>query len=226
MIKYKCLIIEDEPLAAEKVKGFIGKHPALVYLRTFSNPVQAIDYLDQNEVDIIFLDIEMKPLTGIEFLKSVKTNAKIIMTTAHDEYAIEGYELCVSDYLLKPFSFSRFLKAIEKVKLELKDQLIVDYLFVKTDYHLEKIMIGSILYIKGMRDYLQIVTAGKKIMTLGKFSSYEEKLVPSNFARVHKSYLVSIEKIEKIEKNRIYISGEKIPIGEVYRERFFEKINV
>lgn len=224
-MKYKCVIIEDEPLAANKVKYFVDKHPDLEHTHTFEDPLKALKYLDQAHVDIIFLDIQMKQLTGIEFLKTIETDAKIVMTTAYSEYAIEGYELQVTDYLLKPFSFSRFVKAMEKVKSELKEPATSDFIFVKTEYHLEKVVLQDILFIKGMRDYLQIVTKSTKIMTLDKFSTYEEKLPTSNFCRVHKSFLVSISKIEKIERNRIYINSDIIPIGEAYKDAFLKKIN-
>ena len=225
-MKYKCVIIEDEPLAAKKVKSFVDKHPDLEHIQTFFDPLNALNHLNQAQSDIIFLDIQMKQLTGIEFLKTIKTNAKIVMTTAYSEYAIEGYELQVTDYLLKPFSFSRFVKAIEKVKSELKEHASSDYIFVKTEYHLKKVMVQDILFVKGMRDYLQIITKSTKIMTLDKFSTYEEKLSNGNFCRVHKSFLVSIPKIDKIERNRIYIGNEVIPIGEAYKEAFLKKINL
>ena len=225
-MKYKCVIIEDEPLAVNKVKSFIDRHPDLEHTQTFEDPLKALKHLDQDQVDIIFLDIQMKQLTGIEFLKTIQTNAKIVMTTAYSEYAIEGFELRVTDYLLKPFSFSRFVKAVEKVKSELKEHASSEYIFVKTEYHLEKVVVEDILFVKGMRDYLQIITKSTKIMTLDKFSTYEEKLSKGNFSRVHKSFLVSISKIDKIERNRIYIGSEVIPIGEAYKEAFLKKINL
>ena len=170
----------------------------------------------------------MKMLTGIQFLESLKSKPKVIITSAYDEYALKGYELDISDYLLKPFSFDRFLKSAEKVYNELSNKNIgqnPDYVFVKTEYRIEKIELKRILYIQGMKDYLQICTADKKVMTLQTFKNLAQILPKNEFVRVHNSYIVSISKIESIERNRIKIGDDLIPISDSYKGGFYELLN-
>jgi two-component system, LytTR family, response regulator len=229
MDKYSCIIIEDEPLALEKTKDFINKVPFLHLSASFDNALTGLAYLNNNKVDLLFLDINMDELSGIELLESSKINSQVIITTAYQEYALKGYELQITDYLLKPFTFNRFLQAVNKAQDNLVHHTIpeaqTEYIFVKTENRLEKIMLDEILYIEGMRDYRRIHTLKKKIMTLQNFSEFE-KLVPSNLlCRVHKSYMVSINKIESIERSRIKIANEMIPISETYKDAFFQIIN-
>lgn len=223
-MKIKCIAIEDEPLALKKIKGFIEQVDFLELLDGFNNAVDAIGYLKQNDVDLIFLDIRMKRLSGIQFLESLQIKSKVIITSAYDEYALRGYELDVVDYLLKPFTFERFLKSVDKVYNQLNEiakKNINEYLFVKTEYRIEKIGIKDILFIKGMKDYLQIHTLDKKIMTLQTFKNLLEILPEVDFQRVHLSYIISISKIENIEKNRIRIGQDLIPISDSYKDRFY-----
>ncbi|BDS15449.1 LytR/AlgR family response regulator transcription factor [Aureispira anguillae] len=223
-MKINCIIIEDEPLASKKLSTFIERLPALNLLQSFDNALSAIDFISSNRIDLIFLDIQMEQLTGIEFLESVQTNAQVIITTAYSEFALKGYELRVSDYLLKPYSFSRFVQAIDKITIQ--HQLLQpgreekDFIFVKTEYRVERVNLNDILYIEGMKDYLRLVTTMGNIMTLQRFKTYEAYLPAHQFARVHKSYIVAIAKIESIERNRIKIGDQRIPISETYRERF------
>jgi two-component system LytT family response regulator len=194
-------------------------------LKGFDNAIDAHGFIKQNDVDLIFLDIRMKSLSGIQFLESVKPDAKIIITSAYDEYALKAYELDVADYLLKPFSFERFLKSAEKVYEQLKstnNRTSKEFIFVKTEYRIEKVRLGDILYIQGMKDYLQIHTSNKKIMTLQTFKNMAEILPEENFQRVHNSYIVSISKIDHIEKNRIYIANTIIPISDSYKKSFYK----
>jgi DNA-binding LytR/AlgR family response regulator len=228
-MQINCIAIEDEPLALKKLTGFINKIEYLRLSKTFDNAIEAISYLKGNSVDLIFLDIQMEEFTGIQFLETIKQRPKVIITTAYDKYAVKGYELDVSDYLLKPFTFERFLQAIEKVFNSIKEKLTPtsgDYIFVKTEYRLEKIKVSEILYIEGMNEYLRIVTEDKKIMTLQNFKSMEEMLPKNNFLRVHKSYIVAIDKIESIERNRIKIQKMIIPISDSYKEIFFNRIGM
>lgn len=223
-----CIVIEDEPLAIEKLVRYIEKLPTLQLLKTFSSAVEAIPFLKANSIDIIFLDIEMKELTGIQLLESINIQSKIIITTAYDKYALKGYELKVSDYLLKPISFERFIKACDKVIEEiesLKKQQRNSIIFIKTEYRLEGIHLDEIFYIEGMGDYRQIVTYSKKIMTLQNFGELQTLLADNNFCRVHNSYIVSIKDIQKIEKNRIYIGEKVIPISQSYSSGFYAKLN-
>ncbi|MEN8193195.1 MAG: LytTR family DNA-binding domain-containing protein [Bacteroidota bacterium] len=224
-MKINCIVIEDEPLALKKIVDFIDDVEYLNLLEGFDNAVDAVGFLRSNSVDLVFLDIRMKKLTGIQFLESLVSKPKVIVTSAYDEYALKGYELNVSDYLLKPFSFDRFLKSVEKVYADLnlkKGEQKPDYIFIKTEYRVEKVELKDILFIKGMKDYLQIITHAKKIMTLQSFGNMMQILPDEEFVRVHNSYVVSIAKIENIERNRIRIGEELIPISDSYKECFYD----
>lgn len=223
-MKINCIAIEDEPLALKKITEFIEQVDYLNLLEGFNNAIDAIGYLKRNSVDLIFLDIQMKKLSGIQFMESLQNKPKIIITSAYDEYALKGYELDVADYLLKPFSFDRFLKSVEKVYNQLvqtKTSLNNNFIFIKTEYRIEKIELNDILFIQGMKDYLQIHTSNRKIMTLQTFKNLLEILPSSDFQRVHNSYIVAIAKIENIERNRIQIGKEIIPISDSYKEKFY-----
>jgi two-component system, LytTR family, response regulator len=222
-----CIAIEDEPLALKKIKEFIEQVDYLNLLEGFNNGVDAIGYLKKNAVDLIFLDIRMKKLSGIQFLEALQNRPKVIITTAYDEYALKGYELDVADYLLKPFPFERFLKSVDKVYTQLNglmSNITIDYLFVKTEYRIEKVVLKDILYIQGMKDYLQIHTLDRKIMTLQTFKNLLETLPSNDFQRVHNSYVVAISKIENIERNRIKIGDDLIPISDSYKDKFYETL--
>jgi len=228
MDKYSCIIIEDEPLALKRTMDFVNKIPFLNLIDTFDNAINGLFYLKSNKVDLLFLDINMDELSGIELLESSKIDSQVIITTAYQEYALKGYELNVTDYLLKPFTFDRFLKAINKAHENLTNHISdsqPDFIFVKTEYRLEKIMLNEIIYIEGMRDYRRIHTVNKRVMTLQNFSEFE-KLIPSSIVcRVHKSYMVAINKIVSIERNRIKIADQLIPISESYKEVFYQIIH-
>ncbi|MDO8896806.1 MAG: LytTR family DNA-binding domain-containing protein [Bacteroidales bacterium] len=223
-----CIIIEDEPLAVEKLVLFINKIPNLNLLGTFNSGIDAIGFLNLNTVDLIFLDIEMKELSGIQLLESISIKSKVIITTAYEKYAIKGFELQVCDFLMKPITFERFLKSYDKANYEIereKGVKSVSKIFIKTEYRLEGVDTNKILYIEGMGDYRKLVTTEKTIMTLQTFKDLEDLLPTDKFCRVHNSYLVSIEKIEKIERNRIQIQKKLIPISHSYSKHFFKKIN-
>lgn len=223
-MKINCIAIEDEPLALKKIKAFIEQVNFLNLMGGFNNAVDAMGFLKTNSVDLIFLDVRMKKLSGIQFLESLQIRPKVIITSAYDEYALKGYELDVADYLLKPFTFERFLKSVDKVYNQInsiESGYSNDYIFVKTEYRIEKVEINDILYIQGMKDYLQIHTTDRKIMTLQTFRNLLEILPQINFQRVHNSYVVSISKIDNIERNRIRIGKEFIPISDSYKDKFF-----
>lgn len=228
MDRYSCIIIEDEPLALKRTSDFVNKIPFLNLLGTFDNSINGLFYLKANKVDLLFLDINMDELSGIELLESSKLDSQVIITTAYQKYALKGYELNVTDYLLKPFTFDRFLKAVSKAQENIKKSLSTiqqESIFVKTENRLEKINISDILFIEGMRDYRRIHTVNKRIMTLQNFSELEQ-ILPSNLVcRVHKSYMVGINKIESIERRRIKIADQIIPISESYIELFSQVIN-
>lgn len=223
-----CIIIEDEPLAVEKLVRFIKKMPMLNLLNTFNSGIDAIGFLNSNTVDLIFLDIEMKELSGIQLLESISIKSKVIITTAYEKYAIKGFELQVCDYLLKPITFERFVKSCDKANSEIEREKRVksdSKIFIKTEYRLEGVDTSAILYIEGMGDYRKVVTTDKNIMTLQTFKDLETVLPTDKFCRVHNSYVVSLERIEKIERNRITIQKKVIPISDSYSKYFFKKIN-
>jgi len=224
-----CIIIEDEPLAADKIAGFISKLPALRLSAIFNSAIPAIEYLKNNTVDIIFLDIEMKDLSGIQFLESVRVESEVIITSAYERYAVKGFDLQVCDYLLKPVSFERFIRAVDKAREELNrksEHKPANKIFVKTEYRLEGIEISDILYIEGMGDYRKIVTASKKILTLQSFGELSDLLPKTGFCRVHNSFIVALDKIEKIERNRILIKEKLIPVSASYSKDFYGRINM
>lgn len=228
MDKLTCIIIEDEPLALEKTKDFVNKVPFLQLNATFDNALTGLAYLNNHKVDLLFLDINMDELSGIELLETANINSQVIITTAYQEYALKGYELRITDYLLKPFTFNRFLQAVNKAQENLSQRAAdkpVEYIFVKTENRLEKIMIQDILYIEGMRDYLRIHTTNKKIMTLQSFTELEQMIPAHLVCRVHKSYMVAIHKIDSIERSRIKIADQMIPVSDTYKETFLQIIN-
>lgn len=233
-MEIKCVVIDDEPLAISKLESFIARVPGLNLLRTFDSAVEAMGWLKENPTDLIFLDIQMEQLTGIQFLEATDLNTRIIITSAYDEYAIKGFELNVTDYLLKPFSFQRFIKAVDKVmefysdrkeaiKTNINDSR---FIFVKTEYRYERIDIEDILYIEGMKDYLRIICSDKKIMTLQSFSKIEESLPSGKFCRIHKSYMVALDKIRSVERGVVIIADRRIPVSNTYKESFYNKIKL
>lgn len=231
-MQINCIAIDDEPLALSKLETFISRIPALNLLRTFDSSLEAVSWLKENQADLIFLDIQMEQLTGIQFLEATGVDARIIITSAYDQYAMKGFDLNVTDYLLKPFSFERFVKAVNKVMdyyaNKAGSKRITDenhrYIFVKTEYRLERVDIDDIFYIEGMKDYLRIICSDKKIMTLQSFSKLEESLPSKKFCRVHKSFIVALDKIKSIERGVIKILDQRIPLSNTYRENFFAKI--
>ena len=228
MERYKCIIIEDEPLALERTQSFVKKIPFLSLEHTFENSLEGLGYLTTHPVDVLFLDINMDELSGVELLESSKITAQVIITTAYPQYALKGFELNVTDYLLKPFTFQRFLQAVNKAQENLslsRTQPQVEFIFVKTEHRLEKIMVKDMLFIEGMRDYRRIHTLHKRVMTLQNFSELEQMLPPSAVCRVHKSYMVSLSKIDMIERGRIVIGDHRIPISATYKDAFFDRIS-
>lgn len=225
-MEISCIIIDDAPLAIDKLEGFIGKLPILKFVNSFTNGIDAIGFIKSNAVDLAFLDIQMEGFTGFQFLESLKTRPQIIITSAYSEYALKGYDFNVSDYLLKPFAFERFVQSIDKVinLLSANNGNEKSFMFVKTEYRIERVNFDDILYIKGMSEYLQIVTTKAKIMTLQNFSNMETILPSGNFFRVHKSYIVAIDKIDNIERSIIKIEDKTISIGLNYKEKFNEII--
>lgn len=224
----KCLALDDEPLALEIIADFAAKAPVPMQLKTFESASLALKYLQEEPVDLIFLDIKMPDITGIQFLKSLKHPPMVIFTTAYEEYALDGFELNVVDYLLKPIPFERFMKAVIRAQEQLSvlqpKATETDYIFVKTEYKIIKINIEDILYIEALKDYIKIYTAHQPVLTLKSLKSFESRLPKDKFMRVHRSYLVAMNKINSVERNTVMIANQSIPISEGYRDRFYDVI--
>jgi two-component system LytT family response regulator len=230
----RCLAIDDEPLALDLISDYISKLPFLTLVQTTTSAIEGLQLLQSENIDLVFLDIQMPEITGLQFLKIANNRCRIILTTAYSEYAVDGFEHNVIDYLLKPFSFERFYKAAEKAKLAVeqlqvltgKEQVPADnsFIFIKTDSKIVKVDLPDILFIEGLKDYISIITRQDKLVTLQNLKIMEEGLPPELFSRVHKSYIIALNKIDSIEKNRIFIGNHVIPIGETYREIFFKTI--
>ncbi len=226
----KCVILDDEPLAVALLTSYINDTENLTLALSTTDVFEAIQYIQKNEVDIIFLDMQMPELTGIQVLKIIGTGYKIIFTTAYTDYALDGYEYNIIDYLLKPISFQRFTKAIEKINTPLtsiqnkKNSVDDDFIFIKSDSKMIKINLTDILFVEGLKDYLSIQTNTEKLITLQNLKNVEQYLNPQQFMRVHKSYIVSLSKIDSIERNRIFIGEYVIPIGDTYKEIFLKRI--
>lgn len=232
----KCIIIDDEPLALELLEDFVSKIPNLKLVSSCSNAIEAVSILQNNKIDLIFLDIEMPEFTGIEFIKSLDVKPLFIFTTAYSHYAIEGFNLNAVDYLVKPIPFHRFLKAVNRaqelylLKKEdnspsIKTLSSPNFIFVKSDYENIKLNFGDIKYFEGLKDYIKIFsTSHKPILTLSNFKKIEEKLPEELFIRVHRSYIVSLKYINSVQRNRILIDGVRIPIGQNYKDEFLKKI--
>lgn len=229
----RCLLVDDEPLALDLLEGYVAKTPSLELAGRCSSAFQAMEMLDKTEVDLIFLDIQMPGLSGLEFSRSLKDGPKVIFTTAFEQYALEGFKVEALDYLLKPISYPEFLNAVNKAKrwFEHSEKKVVTetrtYIFVKADYKLVQIDFNNILYIEGLKDYVKFCLEDneKPVLSLMSMKSLEENLPDSKFMRVHRSFIVNLDKIKTIERNRIVFGKEYIPISENYKEKFQKFVN-
>ena len=226
----KCCILDDEPLAIKLLSGYVAKTPVLELTLATTDPFKALATVQSGEVDLILLDIQMPELTGIQFMKIIENKCGVIITTAYKDYALQGFEFDVIDYLLKPISYEKFHAAIQKATQRLNTQLppkeYNHYLFVKSEHRLIKVNFDEIFYFESFRDYITIHTTSDKIMTLQSLRSFEETLPSDKFLRIHKSHLIAIDKITAIENNRILINNTFLPIGEVYRDQVFTKLQL
>jgi len=229
-MKIKCIAIDDEPLALEQMVRYIEKTPFLDLIGTFSSALKALDSDAISETEIIFLDINMPDLSGMEFSKHITQDKKIIFTTAYEQYALEGFKVNALDYLLKPFSYEEFLAASIKAQhhFELVSKVSTtpsdDFMFVKSEYQFIRINYSEVLYIESMKDYIKIYMAGqpKPVLTLMTIKSMEEKLPSDRFMRVHRSYIVQLSAINCVDGNVVTINKQIVPVGESYRKRFKE----
>lgn len=226
MNRIKCIVVDDEPLAVSLLGSYVEKIPFFELVFSTENPILALEYIQKNDADLIFLDIQMPELSGINFMKIVGDKLKYILTTAYSEYALEGYEHNVIDYLLKPISFGRFEKSALKAQERLPaDEISANsYFFVKSSGQQHKINFDEILYIESIKDYVNIKTDNQEYIVLDTLKSLENQL-PENFARVHKSFILNLDKIEKIDVRNVFLnSGKEIPIGETYKSEFLLKL--
>lgn len=230
----RCLIIDDEPLAIEVIKAHLAQLPELALVGCFGNPVAALETLKTEQIDLIFLDIEMPLLSGIDFIKTIPTVPKVIFTTAYRNYAIESYELDVVDYLLKPISFSRFFKSINKFKTLTQlppsiaagkgEVLLNDHLYVNANKKFIKIAFNAILYVESMKDYIRIHTSEKTVVTKEALSSFEAKL-PFEFLRIHRSFIVNTKKVTAFTKVDVELGKTELPIGSSYKDTVLGFLN-
>ena len=229
----KCLVIDDEPLAIKLLQDHISRVPFLELSGTNANPLEALITLNQNPVDLIFLDIQMPQLSGVQFMQLLQNRAMVIITSAYQQYAIEGFEHNVLDYLLKPISFERFYRAVEKAyNVKNPTDKIANspevhpvtggYIFIKVETKMVRVELDDIVYVEGLKNYVSIFTKTQRIVTLQTMKQLEEDLPPNRFVRVHKSYIVALDKINTIERQEIYIKDKIIPIGITYSDHFFK----
>jgi DNA-binding LytR/AlgR family response regulator len=234
-----CLIVEDEPLARNLLTEYAKKVPFLNLVKACSNPMEALEVLRTNPVDILFLDIQMPEITGITLLKILQKKPMVILTTAYSEYALESYELDVVDYLLKPITFDRFLKAVDKANQRLKlpasplptspqekisTEPTPDFVFVKDGTKLVKINFADVLYVEGLKDYVTIHTKAQKVISLQRLKALEMQLPADRFIRIHHSYIIALKAIDAIHKGEVQIGNAMIPISDTYRKAFKEFI--
>lgn len=238
----RCIVVDDEPLAVSLLSDYIRKTAGLHVVLGTTHVLDALQAVQEGKADLVFLDIQMPELTGLQFMKIIRKSCKIVLTTAYAQYALEGYEHDVVDYLLKPITLDRFLIAVQKVKERLrvaqtaKEQTTSisaptpipppAHIFIKNEYRIQKVDLSAILYIEALRDYIAIHTATAKILTLESMKNMEEILPGSQFIRIHKSYIINRDHIEFIERGRIVIHKEYLPVGETYRERVMDKLGI
>lgn len=229
----RCIIVDDEPIAREGMELNIAEVPKLKLLESFGTAIKASEYLKSHEVDLIFLDIQMPGITGIEFLRMMPLNALVILTTAYSEYALEAYELEVVDYLLKPIKIERFKSAVERAQklhqlLSTKEEQVIEsvedeFIYIRANREYVKLMFEDVLFIKGMKDYVMIKTKSSSFMTAMNIKTIHAQLPKKLFSRVSRSYIISANKAEKMDRDYIYIGGHEIPVGSSYKEEYVNR---
>jgi len=229
-VTISCVIVDDEPLARSLLKDYVSKIPSLKLVDVCSSPLLAMEVLKANNVDLLFLDIQMPEITGISLLKIMKKKPLVVLTTAYSEYALESYELDVVDYLLKPITFQRFLQAVDKVSSRLQQPTALvekpapsasqPFIFVKDGTKLVKVKWEDILYIEGLKDYVTIHTRQQKIISLQRLKSLEEQLPSEQFFRIHNSFIVALNAIDAVQKNEVHIGQAVLPISDSYKKSF------
>lgn len=240
-MKYNCLIVDDERPALKLLAAYLEKLPNLNLIASCENGLEAITAIQENTIDILYLDIQMPEFTGLDLLKQLSEKPQVILTTAYREYAVEGFALDVTDYLVKPFSLARFIQATNKAtnninqraKLQsisttplLQPTATQDHFYVRTNHKMEKVVIQDILYIESMREYVSIHTNDRRYLVHGTMNRMEKELSSKHFARIHRSYIISLEHIKSITGNLVTIADKNIPVGASYRPAFFARINL
>ena len=229
-----CIIVDDEPPAVRILQKYTEQLPELECVATTNKAIEALQLVNKYNPDILFLDIQMPELTGIQLSTLLKGKVNIVFTTAYAQFALEGFELNVMDYLLKPISFDRFIKAVEKVKNQIQPDESKgssmeddDFFFVKTDgkNRFKKIWLSEIFYLESIKNYVVLHTKTEQITTYNTLKYYEENLPENQFVKIHKSFLVSLNKIEKTDTNSVWVLDQELPLGDTYRNGFFEKVN-
>ncbi len=233
-MKYTCIIVDDEPLAQDVLENYVNKLPSLQLVGKCSNAYEAMELLRASKAQIVFLDIQMPGISGLEFLRSLQVKPAVVFTTAHAEHAVEGFELDAMDYLLKPISFDRFTKAVNKaihylaLEKQEEQQSIADeddHIFVKADKKMVKINLSDVLYIEGLKDYVMIFIPGQRIITLQTMKNLEERLPSAKFIRVHRSFIIAVDKLKSISSHSVEIGAKQIPIGKNYKEEFMKVVD-
>ncbi|SEW35861.1 two component transcriptional regulator, LytTR family [Chitinophaga sp. YR573] len=224
-----CIIVDDEPIARDILKKYIEQVPYLTLAASCEDAFEAMQVLNKQDIDLIILDINMPRLTGFEMLRSLKKYPAVIITSAYPEYALEGFELSVTDYLLKPFSFPRFVQATEKVVNKTSDMRVAAkdeelFLMVKSDKKLTKVFFDEISYVEAYGNYIFIYTGQERVMSKQTLTQFEQQLPSSKFTRIHKSYIASLKAIKYIEGNEVFMGSKKLPVGKVYREQLLQKL--
>lgn len=236
-----CIVIDDEPLAIDLLMDYIDKIPYLDFKKSFTNPIEGLTFLQESKVDLVFLDVELPFLSGIEFVRCMQSKPQIIFTSAYEKYALAGYDLEITDYLIKPILFERFFKAVSKAYSRYKAQMNstgykempavtekeshLDFIMVKTGYNTVNLSLNDILYIEGLKDYVKIYTQDKTIMTLNSLKRLQDILPETRFIRVHRSFIVALQKIDSIQRNRIVIGKNYVPVGENFKNAFKDAIS-
>lgn len=225
-----CIAIDDEPLALQLILQYCEKIPFLKLEKTFTNPDEAIDFLKENSVDLLFLDIQMPDITGIQLYRNLDKKPMVIFTTAYKDYAVDGFNVDAIDYLLKPFEYDRFLKAVYKAKEYLEfltsQDLQLNSLYIKVNYEMMKINLKDIDLIEALDDYIKIHIKPSPVLTLMTLKTMQEKLPSKEFVRVHRSYIVPLHKVEKFNKNKLLVAGKEIPIGSSYSDVYDRLISL
>jgi DNA-binding LytR/AlgR family response regulator len=230
-MKLKCIIVDDEPLSIEVMQGYLKKIPNIEVVATFNDAISAMATLNEKDVDFLFLDIEMPKLSGIDFLKSISNPPLVVITSANKNYAIEGYELNVVDYLLKPITLERVVRALNKIiekkskkNKETQSSDSSEYLFLKENKKMIRLSISDIQYVESIKDYVKVVTSNKTVVTKQNLSHFEQILNPLNFVRVHRSFIVGINHIDAFTSSSIEIGKTEIPIGRLYKDEALRRL--